>query len=109
MLRVRFLSATLLLFFVQLAYAGEPMLRIGYSELRTNLPGGRHANVRTTRAFTIHADGTDRQAIAADLANQADSWTQFAGWSPDGKTAIVGRGWQSPENAAMEEEQKTFR
>ncbi|MEK6262825.1 MAG: hypothetical protein AABP62_29860, partial [Planctomycetota bacterium] len=45
----------------------------------------------------------------AELANQPDAWTQFTGWSPDGQTAIVGRGWESPENARWEEEHKTFR
>ncbi len=93
----------------QIVCGDDPLPRIGYSELRTSLPGGRHVNARTTRAFTVRADGTDRQAIADDLANEPDTWTQFAGWSPDGKTAIVGRGWQSPENAAWEEEHKTFR
>jgi TolB protein len=82
---------------------------IGYTELRTNLPGGRHANVRTMRATLIKADGSERRLVAAELADQADAWTQFAGWSPDGKTAIVSRGWQSPENAKWEEEHKSFR
>ena len=26
---------------------------VGYNEFRTNLPGGRHANVRTTRAMVM--------------------------------------------------------
>lgn len=82
---------------------------IGHTELRTNLPGGRHANVRTMRAAVVRADGSERRLLAADLAKEADSWTQFAGWSPDGKTAIISRGWQSPENARWEEEHKTFR
>jgi TolB protein len=104
-----FFFVAFLFFSIRLVFGDGPLPRIGYSELQTNLPGGRHANVRTTRAFTVRADGTDRQSIAADLANEPDSWTQFAGWSPDGKTAIVGRGWQSPDNAAWEEEHKTFR
>ncbi len=82
---------------------------IGYTELRTNLPGGRHANVRTMRAAVVRGDGMGRRLLAADLANQPDAWTQFAGWSPDGATAILGRGWQSPDNAKWEEEHKTFR
>lgn len=61
------------------------------------------------QAFVVQTDGTGRRPIAAELALEADSWTQFAGWSPDGKIAIVGRGWQSPENAKWEEEHKTFR
>jgi Tol biopolymer transport system component len=88
---------------------GSPRWRIGYSELRTNLPGGRHANVRTMRAVVINADGTERRLIGDELVDELDAWTQFAGWSPDGQVAIVGRGWQSAENAQWEEEQRTFR
>ena len=57
----------------------------------------------------VMADGTDRRLIAAELADAPDTWTQFAGWSPDGATAIIGRGWQSPENARWEEDHKQFR
>lgn len=92
--------------------SSEPAARlgaIGYTEFRTNLPGGRHANVATMRAMVVAADGSGRREIASQLARQPDSWTQFAGWSPDGKLAIVGRGWESPANAAWEEEHKTFR
>ncbi len=83
--------------------------QIGYTELRTDLQGGRHANVRTMRAALVNVDGSGRRLIAEHLANQPDAWTQFAGWSPDGKTAVVSRGWQSPDNARWEEENKTFR
>jgi Tol biopolymer transport system component len=86
-----------------------PTSWVGYTELRTDLPGGRHANVRTMRAALVKADGTGRRLIADELANEEDAWTQFAGWSPDGSVAIVGRGWQSPENARWEEEHKQFR
>lgn len=82
---------------------------IGYTELRTNLPGGRHANVRTMRPVVAAADGSRRRVLAEELAREPDSWTQFGGWSPDGKTAIITRGWQSPENAQWEEEHKQFR
>ena len=87
----------------------EAVPLIGYTELRTNLPGGRHANVRTMRATIVKADGTGRKRIGEGLAKEDDSWTQFAGWSPDGKSAIIGVGWQSPENAKWEEEKKQFR
>ena len=87
----------------------SPRQLIGYTELRTNLPQGRHANVRTMRAVMVQADGSKRRLLAEELAREPDSWTQFAGWSPDGQTAIVSRGWQSPDNAAWEEEHKTFR
>lgn len=86
-----------------------PRRWIGYNEHRTNLPGGRHANVSTNRAFVARGDGSERRAIGESLAIERGAWTQFAGWSPDGRTAIVGRGWQSDENAAWEEQHKTFR
>lgn len=82
---------------------------IGYTELQTNLPGGRHANVRTMRAMVVRADGSGQARIADELADETDAWTQFAGWSPDGKQAIVSRGWQAAENANWEQEHKTFR
>ena len=91
------------------AVAADPLPLVGYTELRTNLNGGRHANVRTMRAAVVKADGTGRKLVAEELAKEPDTWTQFAGWSPDGKTAIIGVGWQSPENAKWEEENKRFR
>jgi Tol biopolymer transport system component len=89
--------------------ATPPAPLIGYTELRTDLTGGRHANVRTMRAVVVGVDGAGRRVIAEDLARQDDSWTQFAGWSPDGRTAVVGRGWESPENARWEEQHQQFR
>lgn len=89
-------------------HAQQPQL-IGYTQFQTNLPGGRHANVRTMRAMVMNADGTDPREIAASLADSRDSWTQFAGWSPDGKQAVVGRSWQDPDNAIWEERHRTFR
>jgi len=94
------------------AYPAEPnrpSMLIGYNEHRTNLPGGRQANVSTNRAMIGKADGTGRRPLAADIANEPGAWTQFAGWSPDGNTAIVARGWESIENAQWEEEHKEFR
>lgn len=82
---------------------------IGYTEFQTNLPGGRHANIRTQRAAVVNIDGTERRLIAPGLADKPDAWTQFVGWSPDGRQAIVYRGWQDHENARWEEEHKTFR
>lgn len=95
-----------------LAQAGErgwPERLIGCTEFRTNLPGGRHANVVTMRAVVYNADGSDRRLLADALIDEPNAWTQFAGWSPDGKLAIVARGWESPDNAAWEEEHKAFR
>ena len=91
------------------AIGAEPLPLVGYTEFRTNLPGGRHANVRTMRAAVVKTDGTGRRLVAEELAKEPDTWTQFAGWSPDGKSAIIGAGWQSPENAKWEEENKRFR
>ncbi len=87
----------------------RPRELIGFTEFRTNLPGGRHANVITMRAAVVRADGTRSRRVASDLARQPNTWTQFAGWSPDGRQAIIGSGWESPENGAWEEEHKTFR
>lgn len=81
---------------------------IGYTQLCTNLPGGRHANVRTMRAMTVRADGRDMSELAAPLIGDQNTWTQFAGWSPDGTTAVIALGWQSPQNAVIEEERRAF-
>jgi Tol biopolymer transport system component len=82
---------------------------LGYSEYRTNLPGGRHPNGATTQACIIGIDGSGRRELAPDLGKKPDTWTQFAGWSPDGRCAIIGSGWEDPKNAEWEEEHKTFR
>ncbi len=92
------------------AIAAEPSgPLLGFTEFRCNLPGGRHANVRTMRAVVTQPDGTGRRELAAEIVDKPDAWTQFVGWSPDGKTAIISRGWQSQENARWEEEHKRFR
>ena len=91
------------------AEPNRPSLLIGYNEHRTNLPGGRLANVSTNRAMLVKGDGSERRPLGAELANELGVWTQFAGWSPDGQTAIIGRAWESLENAKWEEEHKTFR
>jgi Tol biopolymer transport system component len=82
---------------------------IGYTEFQTNLPGGRHANNITMRACVVRCDGTKRCLLAPALAQEPNSWTQFVGWSPDGRLAVIGRGWESPDNAAWEEEHRDFR
>jgi len=82
---------------------------LGYTEFQTDLPGGRHANVRTMRSMVVRADGTGRRVLAGELAREADTWTQFAGWSPDGSQAVVTRAWNDPENALWEEEHRRFR
>jgi TolB protein len=82
---------------------------IGYTELSTNVPGGRHDNVVTMRAVVSRADGTNRRLVAEPLSSEPNPSTQFAGWSPDGRLAIVGRGWESVKNGRWEEEHQQFR
>ncbi len=95
------------------AYALEsdwPHQLVGFTEFQTNLPGGRLANIRTMRAAVVPVDGSaERRLLADELANEPNSWTQFADWSPNGRLAIIGRGWENPENAQWEEEHQTFR
>jgi Tol biopolymer transport system component len=86
-----------------------PAALIGYTELRTDLPGGRAANIKTERAVVVKADGTGRRVLAEELTREAGYWTQFVGWSPDGNAASLYRGWVNEENAKWEEEHKTFR
>src|SRR4051812_831347 len=86
-----------------------PDLLVGYTEHRTDLPGGRHANVKTRRAVVVQADGTGRRVLAEELTREANYSTQFVGWSPDGKAARLGRYWKSAEVGKWEEEHKTFR
>jgi hypothetical protein len=86
-----------------------PDLLIGYTEFRTDLPGGRHVCVATMRAVVVNADGTGRRVLAEKLTREKGSWTQFVGWSPDGKAARVSRNWKSEEIGKWEEKHKTFR
>src|SRR5262249_34069126 len=88
---------------------GPPDFLIGYTAHRTDLPGGRHANVKTRRAVVVKADGTGRRVLAEELTREADYSTQFAGWSPDGKAALLSRCWKSAEVGKWEEKHKTFR
>src|SRR5260221_13162141 len=60
------------------------------------------------RAVVSKADGTGRRVLAEDVTREKLTWTQFVGWSPDGKTAIFGRGWKSEENGKWEEEHRDF-
>ncbi|MFO0942905.1 MAG: hypothetical protein U0930_19380 [Pirellulales bacterium] len=82
---------------------------IGYTESRNDLPNGQFENWRTSRACIVKVDGTGKQLVGEELASKGNSWTQFAGWSPDGTDAIILSLWESPENAAWEQEHKTFR
>lgn len=86
-----------------------PQYQIGYIEYRTNLPGGRHANCATTRAYVVNADGSGRRELAHELISDENTWNGFVGWSPDGRTAIIGNSSNTPENAAWEETHQEFR
>ena len=87
----------------------RPACWIGYTEGRNDLPGGQFANWVTNRACVVRADGTGRRVLAAELTRKPHSWTQFAGWSPDGTVALLGSHWESPGNAAWERRHRTFR
>ena len=86
-----------------------PDLLIGYTEFRTDLPGGRYVNEWTMRAVVVKADGTGRRVLAEELTRDADYNTQFAGWSPDGKAARLSRCWKTDEVGKWEEEHRDFR
>ncbi|MBI2192174.1 MAG: PD40 domain-containing protein [Planctomycetes bacterium] len=91
------------------ASVDDPIPLIGYSEYRADLPGGMLPYMSSMRACVVQADGTDRKRVGEKLLQRPDSWTQFAGWSPDGRQGIIGSGWESRENAAWEEQHQTFR
>jgi Tol biopolymer transport system component len=82
---------------------------IGYSVQRTDLPGGQHPNRVTGRAFVVKADGTGTRQLAPELTVKRNQSVGFAGWSPDGRQAILSQGWESPENGLWEHEHRTFR
>ena len=81
---------------------------IGYTRYQTAQPS-RWANQITMRAHLLDMGKNADRELAASLVDEPYSWTQFAGWSPDGETAIIGRGWESRENGEWEEENKEFR
>ena len=87
----------------------RPSYWIGYTEHRNDLPEGQFANWVTSRACLVKADGQGRREVASELAKKEHTWTQFAGWSPDSRQAVVLSLWESPENAAWERAHKTFR
>lgn len=96
--------------FVFQTHEGDPRdWWIGYTEGRNDLPDGQFANWKTQQACLVRADGTDRRVIAAELRDKPNSWTQFAGWAPDGREAIVLSLWEDLNNAQWEREHKTFR
>jgi Tol biopolymer transport system component len=79
------------------ARAGEPADKrpdyaIGYTVYRTDLPGAA-----TSRAFMVHGDSSGTKQLAPELVGKPNQYCQFAGWSPDGRQAILYQGWKSPE------------
>src|SRR5437870_5511520 len=92
-------AAAVILGLAALVAAGQddssPNALIGYTEHRTDLPGGRHANVKTRRAVVVKADGTGRRVLAEELTREAGYSTQFVGWSPDSKAARLSCDWKS--------------
>src|SRR5438034_7471275 len=101
------LAPTLLLAWALPCSAGDrPDFLIGYTVQRTNLPGGQFPNRVTSRAFVVKADGTGARELGAELARKPNYSTSFAGWSPDGRHAILHQGWESPENGAWEHKNK---
>jgi Tol biopolymer transport system component len=106
---ISFLFAVLVIMCTETGDGMAPDLWIGYSESRNDLPEGQFANWITRRAYIVRADGSQRRAIGSKLADEENSWTQFAGWSPNGRQAIVYRSWEDPANAQWEREHKTFR
>jgi Tol biopolymer transport system component len=87
----------------------RPRYQIGYSAHRTNLPGGQFANFATRRAFVVEGDGSGTRQLAPELTRKPNQWAQLAGWSPDGRQAILSQGWESPENGAWEHQHRDFR
>lgn len=67
--------------------AAEPL--VGYTELRTNLPGGRHAKVRTMRAAVVRADGTGKRFAAHrgdfQAVRHGPRRQEQAGWVGEGR------------------------
>ncbi len=87
----------------------RPTQLIGYTEGRNDLPDGQFVNWVTNRACVVRANGTQRRVLTENLNNQPQSWTQFSGWSPDGRQAVIQSLHEQPANAAWEKEHRTFR
>jgi len=89
--------------------ADAPFPDVGYTRFRTSIPGSRYVNAITERAWLVDGPSGRHRELAAELIKRPGDWTQFVGWSPDGATAIIGRGWESEENGMWEEEHQQFR
>jgi len=83
-------------------------MMIGYNEYRTNLATGQKCDA-SSRACVVRADGKGRRILTPKLNEKPDTGTMLSGWSPDGRYAILFSQWESPENAAWEMENLTYR
>ena len=83
---------------------------IGYTRKRRDDPRGQFYNWLTSRACVVPAagGGAERE-LAPALVDRPGAWTQFAGWSPDGQTAIVCQCWEDEATYQWEREHQTFR
>src|SRR5262249_55528577 len=86
----------------------RPDYWIGYTMSRTDAPG-TYPNQDTARAFVVRADGSGATELAPELASKPHQRTSFAGWSPDGRQAIIHQSWESPENGAWEDKHGAWR
>src|SRR5262249_5314898 len=93
--------------------AGPPPERapfqVGYTAHRTNPPVRQYANFSTGRAVVVLGDGSDARQLAPGLTRKPGQSLMLAGWSPDGRQAVLYQSWESAENGAWEHKHKTFR
>lgn len=68
-----------------------------------------HAFITSSRAWCMRADGGAMRELAPELARDPHCWTDFTGWSTDGRYAVIGAGWESSENAEWETAHAAFR
>jgi Tol biopolymer transport system component len=107
------LAALMLPLLPQTSPAGKPAEKradyaIGYTAHRTDLPS-YYASRVTFRAFVVNGDGSGTKQLAPELASKPNQSVQFAGWSPDGRQAILNQNWEDPENGAWEDKHGTWR
>lgn len=87
----------------------RPSCWIGYSDMQCNDSRGQFYNWRTFNAMIVRADDlSQRRIVAPELSKDENTWTQFAGWSPDGKTAVLGQLWEDPAHYAAERKEQGF-
>ena len=70
-----------------------PDLLIGYTEFRTDLPGGRYVNQATFRAVVVKADGTGRRVLAEELTRAHNTGYVMA--------QSIYDWFRNPDNAAL--------